>query len=469
MVFSTMHDTTNDPSEMDQPVLKAALHPHPALQFSYPLPYGAILHEGGVQFVVFSRSATAMRLLLYNHQDDPEPTEIIPFNRDTDRWGDVWSIFLPGVVPGQLYHFQADGPFDPERGQRFDGRARLVDPFARALAGRFLPATDGIVRPPKCVVIDDAFDWQGDRHLRRNLSDTVIYELHVRGFTRDPSSRTNHPGTYLGVIEKIPYLKSLGVTAVELMPVHEFPMQSPLGHDLARPNYWGYDPLAFFAPHQGYASSKEPGAQVVEFKQMVQALHRAGIEVIVDVVFNHTAEGNERGPTLSFKGLENRVYYMLGNGGSYYRNYSAAAATRSTGIIRSSAVPQIDLLIACGIGFTTITIDGFRHFDLASMLEPRSKRRSSFRIRRWSNGLRKIRCWPIRRSSPKPGMLPAAYQVGSFANQRWARSGTDTIVMMLAVTGREIGVKPGRWRRDSPARATCTSRAVAGRTTASTL
>ena len=248
-----MDNSVSEPSEIDQHVLKAAPHPHPALQFTYPLPYGAILHDGGVQFVVFSRSATAMRLLLYDRPDDREPAEVIPFDRDTDRWGDVWSIFLPGVMPGQLYHFQADGPFDPERGQRFNGRARLIDPYARALAGRFLPSPDGIIRPPKCVVIDDHFDWQDDRHLRRSLSDTVIYELHVRGFTRDASSGVEHPGTYLGVIEKIPYLKSLGVTAVELMPVHEFPMQSPLGHELARPNYWGYDPLAFFAPHQGYA------------------------------------------------------------------------------------------------------------------------------------------------------------------------------------------------------------------------
>ncbi len=157
---------------------------HPQLQFNHLLPYGAIIQETGVQFVVFSRSATAMRLLLYDHVEDLEPANIIHFDPDTDRWGDIWSIFVPDVGPGQLYHFQADGPYDPERGQWFDGQARLIDPYAKALAGTFQPSNDGIIRPPKCVVIDDYFDWEGDRHLRRDLSETVIYEMHVRGFTQ---------------------------------------------------------------------------------------------------------------------------------------------------------------------------------------------------------------------------------------------------------------------------------------------
>ena len=143
-------------------------HAHPALQFTHSLPYGAILREGGVQFVVFSRTATSTRVLLYDKVDDREPTEIVEFDRDTDRWGDVWSVFVPQIGAGQLYHLQADGPFDPEVGHRFDATARLIDPYAKALAGTFMRADDGIVRPPKCVVIDDAFDWQDDRHLRRN-------------------------------------------------------------------------------------------------------------------------------------------------------------------------------------------------------------------------------------------------------------------------------------------------------------
>ncbi len=232
---------------------------HPTLHFSHPLPYGTILHEGGVQFVIFSRSATGMRVLLYDRPTDREPSHIVHFHPELDRWGDIWSVFVPGIGPGQLYHFQADGPFDPVHGQRFDSRARLIDPYARALAGNFLPADDGIIRPPKCVVVDDTFDWQGDRHLRRSLADSVIYEMHVRGFTASPSSGVKAPGTYLGVIEQIPYLKSLGVTAVELMPVHEFPINHWNGKPETRPNYWGYDPMAFFAPHRGYAADSAAG------------------------------------------------------------------------------------------------------------------------------------------------------------------------------------------------------------------
>jgi glycogen operon protein len=264
---------------------------------------------------------------------------------------------------GQLYHLQADGPYEPQLGQRFDGTARLVDPFAKALAGCYLPSDDGITRPPKCVVIDDTFDWQGDRHLRRSLSETVIYEMHVRGFTRSPSSGANHPGTYLGVIEKIPYLKSLGVTAVELMPVHEFPIHDPHGRPMSRPNYWGYDPMAFFAPHRGYATSHEPGAQVNEFKTMVRELHKAGIEVILDVVFNHTCEGNELGPTVSMKGLENRVYYMLENGGAYYRNYSGCGNT----VNGNHPICREMIFLCLRHWVHNYHVDGFR-FDLASIL-----------------------------------------------------------------------------------------------------
>jgi len=316
-----------------------------------------------VQFVVFSRSATAMRVLLYDDVKDCEPSEVVEFDRNLNRWGDVWSVLVPEMGPGQLYHFQADGPRDPEHGHRFDPRARLIDPYAKALAGDFLPADDGIIRPPKCVVVDDEFDWQGDRHLRRSLAESVIYELHVRGFTRSSTSGVKHPGTYLGLIEKIPYLQSLGVTAVELMPVHEFPILDCLGRKPPRPNYWGYDPLALFAPHRGYAVGNEPGAQVREFREMVRALHQAGIEVILDVVFNHTAEGNEEGPTLSFKGLENRVYYMLENGGGSYRNYSGCGNTLNGNhpIVR-------ELIFHCLRHWVlNYHIDGFR-FDLASIL-----------------------------------------------------------------------------------------------------
>ena len=289
-----------------------------------------------------------------------------------------------------------------------------MDPYAQALAGCFQQAADGIIRPPKCVVIDDHFDWGGDRHIRRDLSESVIYEMHVKGFTASPTSNCQYPGTYLGIIEKIPYLKELGVTAVELMPVHEFPIHGFDGRRASRPNYWGYDPLAFFAPHRGYAADSAPGAQVDEFKRMVKALHEAGIEVILDVVFNHTCEGNERGPTLSFKGLENSVYYMLESDPQYYKNYSGCGNT-----INGNHPIVREMIFHCLRHWVhNYHIDGFR-FDLASIL---SRDRNGNLV-------------------PNPPLVEAigedplladtkiiaeawdaagAYQVGSFGDLRWA-------------------------------------------------
>jgi len=388
--------------------------PLPPLQFTQPLPYGAILRDGGVQFVVYSRSATKLRILLYDAVADLAAAETIELEPARDRWGDIWSVFVPGLAAGTLYHVQADGPFEPERGQRFDGRARLIDPYAKALAGEFAIAADGRLVPPKCVVVDDAFDWQGDRHLRRGLSDTVIYEMHVRGFTASPTSGVEHPGTYLGVIEKIPYLKSLGVTAVELMPVHEFAAAMPTADGVVRSNYWGYDPLAFFAPHRGYAADTAPGAQVREFKEMVRALHAAGIEVILDVVFNHTAEGNHLGPTLSFKGLENRVYYMLGDGGATYRNYTGCGNT-----INGNHPIVRELIFLCLRNWVhNYHVDGFR-FDLASVLS------------RDRNGDLQPNPPVVEVITEDPALADTkiiaeawdaagAYQVGSFARMRWA-------------------------------------------------
>jgi isoamylase len=385
----------------------------PQMQFSYPLPYGAQLRDGGVQFSVYSKSATAMRVLLYRHVHDREPVKLLEFNPSTDRWGDIWSIFVPGLKPGQLYHFQADGPFEPAQGQRFNPQARLIDPYARALAGKFQPSEDGVTRPPKCVVVDDTFDWQGDRHLRRPLSETIIYETHVRGFTRSPSSECDEPGTYAGIIEKIPYLKSLGITAIELMPVNEFPIEEADGSKPRRTYYWGYDPMAFFSPHRGYMSGSKPGDQVRQFKEMVRELHAAGIEIILDVVFNHTAEGNETGPTFCFKGLENKVYYMLNENGTY-KNFSGCGNT-----VNGNHPVMREMIFHCLRHWVhNYHIDGFR-FDLASIL---SRNRYGEIV---PNP-------PLVELIAEDPMLAdtkiiaeawdaaGAYQVGSFANQRWA-------------------------------------------------
>ncbi|MGI9428967.1 MAG: glycogen debranching protein GlgX [Bythopirellula sp.] len=383
------------------------------MQFRYPLPYGAIVQEAGVQFMVYSHSATAMRVLLYKRVTDREPYRIVEFNPTTDRWGDIWSMFVPGLKAGQLYHFQADGPYVPIEGHRFNSRARLIDPYARALAGRFQSSEDGITRPPKCVVVDDNFDWQGDRHLKIPLSESVIYEMHVRGFTKSGSSDSKHPGSYLGVIDKIPYLKSLGVTAVELMPVHEFPILDPLGKEPPRKNYWGYDSLAFFSPHRGYMHGSKPGDQVRQFKKMVRALHAAGIEVILDVVFNHTAEGNQEGPTLSFKGLENKVYYMTNPDGTY-KNYSGCGNT-----VNGNHPICREMIFHCLRHWVyNYHIDGFR-FDLASILS------------RGQNG-ELLPNPPLVEVIAEDPMLAdtkiiaeawdaaGAFQVGHFADRRWA-------------------------------------------------
>ncbi len=384
------------------------------MQFTHTVPYGAIPNEEGVQFLVFSRNATSIKVLLYENVDDLEPNRTLTFHPETDRWGDVWGLFVPGLKPGQFYHFQADGPFEPENGHRFNPNCRLLDPYAKALAGTFLDSSDGITRPPKCVVIDDSFDWSGDRHIRRSLSETVIYEMHVRGFTQHPSSGVKHPGTYLGVIEKIPYLKSLGVTAVELMPVNEFPIMASNGKKPSISNYWGYDTMAFFSPHRGYAADKTPGGQVREFKEMVKALHSAGIEVILDVVFNHTCEGNEHGPTISFKGLENSVFYMLERDKRYYKNYSGCGNT-----VNGNHPVTREMIFHClRYWVHNYHIDGFR-FDLASILS------------RDRNG-NLVPNPPLVEQIAEDPLLSdtkmiaeawdaaGAYQVGSFGNSRWA-------------------------------------------------
>lgn len=387
--------------------------PCPDLQFAYRPPFGVSVQEKGVQFSVFSRSATALRLLLYNKVSDREPVEIIDFDRDTDRWGDVWSLHVPGISPGQLYHFQASGPWDPDRGHRFDASARLIDPYSQALAGTFQKCTDGVIRPPKCVVVDETFDWEGDRHIRRDISESVIYEMHVRGFTRGRSAKVEHNGTYLGVIEKIPYLKSLGVTAVELMPVHEFPIRDIYGNKPSRPNYWGYDPMSFFSPHRGYAADSTPGAQVREFKEMVKALHAAGIEVILDVVFNHTCEGNEKGPTLSFKGLENSVYYILSEG-KHYCNYSGCGNT-----INGNHPIVREMIFHCLRHWVhNYHIDGFR-FDLASILS-RDRRGNLIPNPPMVELIAEDPMLSDTKIIAEAWDAAGAYQVGSFGNVRWA-------------------------------------------------
>lgn len=333
-------------------------------------PLGATVMEGGVNFSVFSKHSTSMQLLLFDRAEDAEPERVFELDPTLNRTHQYWHAFVPGIGAGQIYAFRACGPHVVERGLRFDSEKVLLDPYGRALV-----APQGYVRQAgaepgdncatamKSVVADvSRYDWEGDQPLRMPFSQTVIYEMHVGGFTRDASSGVDpgKRGTYAGLIEKIPYLKGLGVTAVELLPVFHFDEQD------ARPgltNYWGYSPVSFFAPHAGYSSRGGGLAALDEFRDMVKALHRAGIEVILDVVYNHTAEGDETGPLFCFKGLANDAYYILDSDRSRYANYTG------TGNTLNANQPIVRRLIRDSLHFWVqeMHVDGFR-FDLASIL-----------------------------------------------------------------------------------------------------
>ena len=333
-------------------------------------PLGASVSLDGVNFSVFSRQATAIDILLFDGVDDARPTRTIRLDR-LNRTYHYWHAFVPGVRPGQLYGYRVEGPFDPARGLRFDPGKVLLDPYGRGVAVperysreaacRF--GDDTTVTAMKSVVIDPrAYDWEGDAPLRRPPARTIVYEMHVGGFTKHPSSGVPEKtrGTYAGLIEKIPYLKDLGVTALELLPIFQFdPLAAPPG----LVNYWGYQPVSFFSPHQAYSSRQDPLGPADEFRDMVKALHRAGLEVILDVVFNHTAESGHDGPTLSFRGLDNHAYYILEDGGGRYADYSGCGNTLNANqpIVRRMIVDSIRYWVE------EMHVDGFR-FDLASIL-----------------------------------------------------------------------------------------------------
>nr|WP_286177296.1 glycogen debranching protein GlgX [Rhodopirellula sp. JC639] len=331
---------------------------------------GATVMDGGVNFSLFSRTATSLDLLLFDHEDDVTPVRVIPIDPHHDRTYHYWHTFVPKIRPGQLYGYRVHGPRDPERGLRFDAAKVLLDPYGRGVvvpAGYDRQAAsdpgDNSVTAMKSVVVDPAdYDWEGDLPLCRPAAQTIIYEMHVRGFTRHPSSGLDESkrGTYAGLIEKIPYLQQLGITAVELLPVFQFDAwDAPPG----KVNYWGYAPISFFAPHAAYSSRRDPLGAVDEFRDMVKALHRAGIEVILDVVFNHTSEGNHQGPTLCFRGIDNPTYYMLENGGERYANYSGCGNTVNANhpVVRRLIVDSLRYWVQ------EMHVDGFR-FDLASIL-----------------------------------------------------------------------------------------------------
>lgn len=402
------------------------------------MPLGATVTNNGVNFSVFSRHAKSVHLILFENELPNSKYIMISFGDKKHRTGDLWHCHIEGLKSGTLYAYKADGLYHPEHGFRFNVNLTLLDPYAKAITDisnwDFSQAlaynlndtrgdlsynyNENTSNSPRCVVVDDKFDWQGDQPLNYPLRFSIIYETHVRGFTIHKSSGVKNPGTYRGIIEKIPYFKELGITSIELLPIHEFfenefsRFNPRTGKKLK--NYWGYSTVSFFAPKKSYASDQKPGAQVYEFKEMVRELHKAGIEVILDVVFNHTAEGNEMGPTYSFKGLDNQIYYTLNENRRFYQNYSGCGNTVNC---NNSVVRN--LIIDC-LHYWVIEmhVDGFR-FDLASILG----RDKTGKLMENPPVLELIAEDPILRNTKiiaEAWDAGGAYQVGSFPGGRWA-------------------------------------------------
>jgi len=334
---------------------------------SYPL--GATVTPSGVNFCIFTKNSRSVELLLFDNPADTEPL-VIELDPDKNKTFYYWHCLVPGIEAGQLYGYRVDGPYNPAMGHRFDRSKVLIDPYSKAIV------TDGYDREAakklhfdnigccmKSVVVDTTgYDWNGDRPLMTPHSKSIIYELHVKGFTKNPNSGIpqGKRGTYAGLIQKIPYLRELGITAVELMPVQQFDDQeAPSGLS----NYWGYSPVAFFAPHSSYSFDRSPLGPVNEFRDMVKALHAAGIEVILDVVFNHTAEADEKGPTLSFKGFHNYAYYILQADHSKYENYSGCGNS----INANFSIVRTMILECLKYWVTEMHVDGGRVDEAAAV------------------------------------------------------------------------------------------------------
>jgi glycogen operon protein len=404
----------------------------------YSVPLGAQYGRGGINFAVYSRNASRVRLELFDHPEDAAPARTIDLDSKRNRTGDVWHVWVKGIAPGQLYAYRMAGPYRPGEGHRFNFHRLLLDPFATAISRRppwdfasargydpsspeldLVPSQqDNSKSMPKCVILDEPFAWKGDRRPRHPWSKIVIYETHVRGFTIQSKSGVDHPGTYRGLKEKIPYLKMLGVTAVELMPVQEFnetsvTRRNPETNQVLR-NYWGYDPVVFCAPKASYGSAGGLGQQKAEFKEMVRAFHGAGIEVILDVVFNHTAEGNETGPTLCFRGIDNAIFYTLADDKRYYKDYTGTGNT----INANNPVVRGHILAALRYWTVEMHIDGFR-FDLASVLD----RDGTGKLLANAPLLERIAADPVLKAVriiAEAWDAAGAYQVGSFSKRRWA-------------------------------------------------
>jgi isoamylase len=342
----------------------------------YSHPLGAIPDRDGVNFSVFADRATSLELLLFDHPDDLEPVLTIQLDPIMHKTFHFWHVFIRGLQPGKYYAYRVNGWQDLYgRGDRYAHSKVLIDPYARGNSDLLWNRVDAcglqdnLATSMRSVIVDTSgYDWEGDQPLKRPMNETIIYEMHVRGFTRSSSSHCRYPGTFAGVIEKIPYLQELGITAVELLPIFDFDQREVHGRNplTGGPlvNYWGYDPVSFFAPEGSYCTTSDASQHINEFRDLVKALHRADIEVILDVVFNHTSEGNHQGPIISFKGFANSSYYLLSPWDrQYYMDYSGCGNTLNCNH------PVTEKFIADVLEYwvTEMHVDGFR-FDEAVIL-----------------------------------------------------------------------------------------------------
>jgi isoamylase len=387
-------------------------------------PLGATPDAGGVNFALFSEHATEVELLLFDDHDDVEPIQVIRLDPRINKTFHLWHVYVRGLGHGMHYAYRVNGPREPQNGHRFDPEKLLIDPYSRGNTKTLWRRGDAcrpgsnLATSMRSVVVDASqYDWEGDRPLNRPMSEAIIYELHVAGFTKSPTSGVAAPGTFRGIIEKIPYLKELGVTVVELLPVFEFDDREVLRSANGQPlrNYWGYSTMAFFAPHPGYCQNPEAGEHVREFRDMVKALHQADIAVVLDVVFNHTDEGNHQGPTFSFKGIDNRNYYHLVPGNEqYYNDYTGCGNTFNC----NHPIPEKLIIESLEYWVKEMHVDGFR-FDEASVLtRDQNGAPSNYPPVIWhielSEALAETRI--IAEAWDAAGL----YQIGYFPGYRWA-------------------------------------------------
>ena len=404
-------------------------------------PLGPTVRPDGVNFAVHAAPATRVEVLLFDNITDAQPSQVIPLDPSHNRTGDTWHIFVEGLPNGTLYNLRVDGPYDPTNtGARCNPRKVLLDPYAPAITGDYnfknvdaLPYdnanpedpdrhlrpghVDNVEGAARCVAYKSDFDWQGDRHPDVAIEESIIYEVSVRGFTRHHSADTDFGGTYRGFVDKIPYLKELGITAVELLPVFEYdqfdgPFRDPFtGERLS--NAWGYNTVGFFAPESHYSYYGKAGEQVDEFKLLVRELHKAGIEVILDVVFNHTREGNHLGPSISFKGLDNAAYYLLTDKKEFYNDFTGCGNTMNS----NHPVTKKFVLDCLRYWVKEMHVDGFR-FDLAACfaIDADGQEKGKTPI------IHEIETDPVLsriKLIAEPWSI-RQYRLGSFSDRRWA-------------------------------------------------